>query len=229
MKSIISLSNVWKTYQMGESEIHAVLNVSFDVHEGEFLAVVGPSGSGKSTMMHLIGCLDTPTRGTIHLSGRNIAHLHESDLARIRGKLIGFVFQQFNLMPTLTSLENVMLPMMFQGYSRADRLRSASELLNRVGLGDRLHHKPGELSGGQCQRVAIARALANYPQVILADEPTGNLDSRTGKEVMMLLEDIHREGRTVVMVTHDKSLIHHAQRVIYLKDGQVENVVKHKR
>lgn len=214
---------------MGESQIHAVRDVSFDVHHGEFLAVVGPSGSGKSTMMNLIGCLDTPSQGTIHLEGRNIAHLHESDLARIRGKLIGFIFQQFNLMPTLTALENVMLPMMFQGENRTERLRRARELLMRVGLGDRLYHTPGELSGGQRQRVAIARALANRPRVTLADEPTGNLDSKTGKEVMAMLEGIHREGGTVVMVTHDPSLIRHAQRVIYLKDGGIERVVKHTR
>lgn len=225
-EALISFSNVWKTYAMGTTQIHAVKDVSLEVKKGEFLAVIGPSGAGKSTMMNLIGCLDTPSRGTIRLGGKDIAKLHESDLARIRGKMIGFVFQQFNLMPTLTALENVMLPMMFQGMPRDMRVQRAEQLLAQVGLTDRMYHTPGELSGGQRQRVAIARALANHPEVILADEPTGNLDSATGKEVVQMLCEINERGGTIVLVTHDQELIKHATRVIFLMDGGVEKVIK---
>ena len=225
-KVLIELKDVWKTYQMGDNIVHALRGVSFKIHQGEFVAVVGPSGSGKSTMMNIIGCLDIPTKGAVFLHDQNIAHLTESRLASIRGRTIGFIFQQFNLIPTLTALENVALPMLFQGSPLALRSAKAKQLLTKFGLGDRTHHKPNELSGGQSQRVAISRALANDPDVILADEPTGNLDSKTGLEVMKTLEYIHeKQGKTVVLVTHDLDLVHHAERVIHLKDGMVEKIV----
>lgn len=230
MRSIIELQNVWKTYRMGTNDVHALRGVSLDIKQGEFVAVVGSSGSGKSTMMNMIGCLDTPTSGKVFLNGRDISTLSESSLATIRGRTIGFIFQQFNLIPTLTAKENVMLPMMFQGKPLAERHRSADKILNQFGLAQRMHHKPSELSGGQSQRVAISRALSNNPDVVLADEPTGNLDSATGLEVMKALEKIHvQEGKTVVLVTHDLNLVHHAERVIYLKDGQVDKITKKRR
>lgn len=225
-KVLIALDNVWKTYQMGENQVHALRGVSFKIHQGEFVAVVGPSGSGKSTMMNIIGCLDIPSKGAVYLHDHNIAHMSESHLSSIRGRTIGFIFQQFNLIPTLTALENVALPMLFQGSSSTVRLARAQSLLTNFGLGDRVHHKPNELSGGQSQRVAISRALANNPDVVLADEPTGNLDSKTGAEVMKTLETIHeKQGKTIVLVTHDLNLVHHAERVIYLRDGMVEKIV----
>ncbi len=225
--SIIELRNAWKTYAMGDNNVHALRDVSLKIHQGEFVAVVGPSGSGKSTMINLIGCLDTPSKGSVFLKGHDIAKLSESTLARIRGKTIGFIFQQFNLIPTLTALENVMLPMVFQDVALATRQSTATQLLARFELSDRIHHKPSELSGGQSQRVAISRSLANNPEVVLADEPTGNLDSKTGAEVMRVLTELHlREGKTIVLVTHDLNLVHHAERVIYLKDGTIDNVVK---
>lgn len=224
---IIELRNVWKTYRMGHNDVHALKGVSMQIHRGEFVAVVGPSGSGKSTMMNIIGCLDIPTQGHVFLDGHDIAKMSESNLATIRGKKIGFVFQQFNLIPTLTAVENVTLPMIFQGTSTREREERGMTLLTHFGLKDRALHKPTELSGGQSQRVAISRALANNPEVILADEPTGNLDSKTGAEVMNTLKDIHlKEGKTVILVTHDLNLVHHAERVIYLKDGMIEKVKK---
>jgi len=224
---VIELQDVWKTYIMGKNEVNALRNVSLKIHKGEFVAVVGPSGSGKSTLMNLIGCLDIPTKGKVLLNGHDIANLSESKLAKIRGKTIGFIFQQFNLIPTLTALENVMLPMVFQDVAQKERINYGTKLLTRFGLKERIGHKPTELSGGQSQRVAISRALANNPEVLLADEPTGNLDSRTGFEVMNFLADMHiREGKTVVLVTHDLNLVHHAERVIYLKDGIIDKIVK---
>ncbi len=222
VKSIIKLDNVWKTYKMGEVEVHALRGLNLEVREGEFLAIQGPSGSGKSTAMNLIGCLDIPSKGTIYLSGQDISKLRESDLAQIRGRKIGFIFQQFNLINTLSAMENVMLPMIFQGISESDRKKKAKELLTLVELGDRMDHRPKELSGGQQQRVAIARALAVNPEVILADEPTGNLDSKTGVTVMDFLKKLNKEEKkTIVMVTHDDELAKEAQRIEYLKDGQV--------
>ncbi|HIH38988.1 ABC transporter ATP-binding protein [Candidatus Woesearchaeota archaeon] len=221
---MIKLSNVWKTYQMGTVEVHALRGLSLEIKQGEFLAIQGPSGSGKSTMVNAIGCLDVPTKGEIYLDGVNIATLGESALAQVRGKKIGFVFQTFNLLSTLTALENVMLPMIFQNIDKDERLERAGELLKSVGLGDRLTHKPGELSGGQRQRVAIARALANEPQVLLADEPTGNLDSNTGKQILEMIDELHKKRHmTVVMVTHDDNLAKKAERIAFLKDG---NIVK---
>jgi putative ABC transport system ATP-binding protein len=218
--TIIKLENVCKTYKMGDVEVKALSGVSMEIGRGEFVAIQGPSGSGKSTAMNMVGCLDIPTTGRIFLEHHNISHLHESDLAQIRGKKIGFIFQQFNLIPTLTALENVMLPMIFQNTSREHRLKRATELLELVELKDRMNHKPSEMSGGQQQRVAIARALANDPEVILADEPTGNLDSRTGTNVMEFLQKLHKEkGKTIIMVTHDSNLAKFADRIEFLKDG----------
>lgn len=221
-KAIIKLENVWKTYKMGDVEVNALRGISLEVKEGEFLAIQGPSGSGKSTAMNLIGCLDLPTKGSIYLSGKDISKLRESDLAQIRGKKIGFIFQQFNLINTLTAMENVMLPLIFQGISLKERQKRAISLLDLVELKERINHKPKELSGGQQQRVAIARALAVDPEVILADEPTGNLDSKTGSTVMDFLKKLNEEKKkTIVMVTHDDILAKKAKRIIFLKDGQI--------
>jgi putative ABC transport system ATP-binding protein len=219
---IIELKDVWKTYTMGEAEVHALRGLNLQVEEGEFLSIMGPSGSGKSTAMNMIGCLDIPSKGVILLDNVNIAHLHESDLAQIRGQKIGFIFQKFNLIPTLSAKENIMLPMIFQGIPEAERRRRGEELLRLVDLGDRMDHRPGELSGGQQQRVAIARALAVKPTVILADEPTGNLDSKTGGSVMDFLRKLHEEeGATIVLVTHDEHVAKNADRIEYLRDGAI--------
>ncbi len=220
--TIIKLDDVWKTYRMGEVEVHALRGLSLEIKKGEFVAIQGPSGSGKSTAMNMIGCLDVPTKGTIYLEHQNISELSESDLAQIRGQKIGFIFQQFNLIKTLTAIENVMLPMIFQGISEEQRIKRATELLTMVDLGERLDHKTTELSGGQQQRVAIARALSVDPEVVLADEPTGNLDSKTGNNVMDFLQKLHKEKKkTIVMVTHDDNLAHYAQRIEFLKDGKI--------
>lgn len=223
-KQIIRLEDVWKIYPMGKNvKVEALRGVSLTVYSGEFVAITGASGSGKSTMMNLVGCLDKPTRGKIFLDEKNISSLRESRLAEIRGKKIGFIFQQFNLIPTLTALENVMLPMEFQNAPSSKIKERAKNILEQVGLKDRMHHRPAELSGGQAQRVAMARSLANNPEVILADEPTGNLDSTTGKYIMDLLCTLHeKEGKTVVMVTHDIHLVKYAKRIVQLKDGRVE-------
>jgi putative ABC transport system ATP-binding protein len=207
---------------MGENLVHALQGIDLDVRQGEFIAIQGPSGSGKSTAMNLIGCLDIPSKGDILLDGHNISKLAESDLAQIRGRKIGFIFQKFNLIETLTALENVMLPMTFQGIPEHERLKRAKSLLTQFGLGDRMDHKPNELSGGQQQRVAISRALAVDPPVILADEPTGNLDSKTGKEVMLFLRELNENhGKTIVLVTHDDVLARAADRIAFLKDGTI--------
>lgn len=217
---IIKLDNVWKIYKMGDVEVPALRGMSLDIYPHEFVAIMGPSGSGKSTAMNMVGCLDVPTKGHIYLDGKDISKMNESDLAQIRGKKIGFIFQSFNLMQNLSALENVMLPMTFQGVPRAKREETAKKLLKLVRLEDRMNHKPTELSGGQQQRVAIARALSNNPDVILADEPTGNLDSKTGIEVMEMLKKLHEEeGKTIIMVTHDKNIGSNADRIAYLKDG----------
>lgn len=223
MSILIELKKVEKIYHVGDVEVKALRGVNLKIKKGEFLAILGPSGSGKSTLLNSIGCLDVPTRGTIHLGEFDIEKLGESELAQIRGKKIGFVFQSFNLIPSLTALENVALPMIFQRTQKEERLKKAKEFLNLVGLGDRINHKPNELSGGQMQRVAIARALSNDPEVILADEPTGNLDSNTEKEIMELLAELHKKyKRTVVMITHNTNLARYAQRTVRLKDGIIE-------
>lgn len=219
---IIKIENVWKTYKVGDIEVHALRGLNLEVKRGEFLAIQGPSGSGKSTAMNMVGCLDIPTKGSVHLERHNISKMPESSLAKIRGEKIGFIFQQFNLINTLSALENVTLPMIFQGIPKEERQRKAKELLEMVGLVERMYHRPTELSGGQQQRVAIARALSNDPEVILADEPTGNLDSKTGENVMNFLEKLHKEkNTTIVMVTHDAGLAKHAERIEYLKDGVI--------
>jgi len=219
--TIIKLENVWKVYQMGEVKVNALRGLNLEVKEDEFLAIMGPSGSGKSTAVNMIGCLDIPTKGKIFLDKQDISKLSESDLAQIRGRRIGFIFQQFNLIGTLSALENVALPMLFQDTDRETRLKTATKLLEMVELGDRLHHRPSELSGGQQQRVAIARSLANDPEVVLADEPTGNLDSKTGEVVIRFLERLNKEGKTIIMVTHDANVAKHAHRQEYLKDGKI--------
>ena len=225
MKDIIRLEEVWKTYRMGEVAVNALRGVSCEIERGEFVAITGSSGSGKSTMMHLVGCLDLPTRGRVLLAGEDISRMSESRLAAVRGRKIGFVFQQFNLIPTMTAQENVMLPMDFQGMDPEKAKEHAARLLDQVGLADRANHLPTQLSGGQMQRVAIARSLAVDPDIILADEPTGNLDSKTGQFVMDLLKRIHREeGKTIIIVTHDLNLVMYGERIVYLKDGQVERV-----
>ncbi len=220
--SIIRLEKVWKTYVMGEVEVHALKDVSLDIARGDFVAITGTSGSGKSTMMNLVGCLDIPSKGIIFLDEKDISTMHESELAQIRGRKIGFIFQQFNLIPTLTTLENVMLPLQFQDVDDDVAKEKATKLLKLVGLGDRMDHRPTQLSGGQQQRVAIARSLVNDPDVILGDEPTGNLDSKTGMEVLDILHKLWKdEGKTIIMVTHDLKLASHAKRIIKLKDGQI--------
>jgi len=226
-KEVIRLRNVSKHYPMGDSIVKALNHLEFKVFEGEFVAIMGPSGSGKSTAMNLVGSLDMPTYGTIYLDDEDISEFAESDLAQVRGKRIGFIFQSFNLIPNLTVKENVMLPMMFQGTSVKDRDDRARELLRLVELGDRMDHYPGEISGGQMQRVAIARSLANDPEVILADEPTGNLDSKTGENVMTFLEKLNRQGKTIIMVTHDADLAEkHADVIYWLLDGKLDKVTK---
>ena len=222
-KTVIHLKNVRKTYLMGNVEVHALRGVNLDIKENDFVAIVGPSGSGKSTLLNMVGCLDVPSAGTIELNGISITDLSESDLAQVRGRSIGFIFQFFNLLPSLNALENVALPLVFQDVPREDREDRAEELLRMLGLGGRMDHLPSELSGGEQQRVAIARALAPNPKVILADEPTGNLDLKTGHDIMKLLQELHRkERKTLIIVTHDKLIADYAHRVVRLVDGQVD-------
>jgi putative ABC transport system ATP-binding protein len=229
-KAIINLKDVWKIYQMGEVEVPALRGIDLEVRKGEFLTIAGASGSGKSTMMNVVGCLDIPTKGEIFLGSQNIANLSESELAHTRGKKIGFIFQQFNLIPTLNALENVMLPPAFQDEDESVSRERALRLLKMVGLSDRLKHLPSQLSGGQMQRVAIARALAVNPEIILADEPTGNLDSRTGRFIIDFLHQVHEDDdKTIIMVTHDIHLTRFADRVVHLKDGKIERVECKKR
>lgn len=221
-KPIIKIRDVWKIYKMGEVKVKALRGLNLDIYPGEFISIQGPSGSGKSTAMNMVGCLDTPTRGHVFLEGKDISTLYESDLAQLRGRKVGFIFQQFNLINTLTALENVMLPMAFQDVPKEERIKKASDTLTFLGLGERTNHKPTELSGGQQQRVAIARALANDPDIILADEPTGNLDSKTGKYIMEFLTKLNKEKKkTIIMVTHDRNLGKFAQKTYLLKDGVI--------
>lgn len=223
MKEIISLKNIRRSYQIGEETIHALSDLSLSIAKNEYVALMGPSGSGKSTLMNIIGCLDTPSSGEYVLNGQSVANMSDNELAAVRNKEIGFVFQTFNLLPRASTLENVALPLVYAGYSKADREKRALEVLESVGLGNRVKHKPNELSGGQRQRVAVARALVNHPSIILADEPTGNLDSKTSVEIMGLFEEIHKLGNTVVLVTHEEDIALHAHRIVRLKDGKVES------
>ena len=219
----VSLSNVRKTYRIGEP-VHALDGVSLEVPQGSYTAIMGPSGSGKSTLMNLVGCLDTPTEGTVVVGGREVETLSDRERTRLRGTEVGFVFQTFNLMPRLTAVENVALPLVFDDWSRADRTERARDLLEDVGLGDRLSHLPTELSGGQRQRVAIARALATDPAIILADEPTGNVDTETGDRIMALLGELHADGHTILLVTHERRIAEHAERIVHVRDGTIERI-----
>ena len=226
--ALISMRDIWKTYEMGDEPLHALRGVSFDVQRGEYLAIIGPSGSGKSTLMNLIGCLDSPTRGRYWLNGHDVSALNDDELARIRNKEIGFVFQTFNLLARATALHNVELPLIYAGISSADRHDRAKNALSSVELSDRMMHRPNELSGGQRQRVAIARALVNHPSLLLADEPTGALDTHTSIEIMNLFERLHAEGNTIIVVTHEPDIAARAHRVISIRDGQIEKDEKNR-
>jgi putative ABC transport system ATP-binding protein len=219
---VIRTYNLWKTYVMGDQEIHAVSGVDIEIKRGEYVAIMGPSGSGKSTLMNLIGCLDTPTTGQYYINGNLVSEMTDDELARIRNKEIGFVFQTFNLLPRATSLHNVELPLIYSGVSSEKRIEMAKQAMRQVDLEKRMYHKPNELSGGQRQRVAVARALVNNPSILLADEPTGNLDTATGNEIMALFERLHEAGNTIVLVTHEHDIALHAHRVIHVRDGKVE-------
>ena len=221
--SILQLENIRKSYYLGKQELPVLKGITLDIFKNEYVALMGPSGSGKSTLMNILGCLDSPTGGKYILNGKDVSRMPDDDLAEVRNKEIGFVFQQFNLLPRLTAAENVALPLIYSGVSKKERIERAAAVLNKVKLDDRMHHKPNELSGGQCQRVAIARALINNPAIILADEPTGNLDSKTSYEIMDILGKIHADGNTVILVTHEEDISHFAHRLIRLKDGSVES------
>jgi putative ABC transport system ATP-binding protein len=222
-KPVIIIRDLKKLYKMGRSVVRALNGVSFEVKKNEYIAIMGPSGSGKSTLMNMIGCLDTPTSGDYILNQNNVSELNDAELANVRNREIGFVFQTFNLLPRTDCLNNVELPLIYSGLKSAERKKRATATLEKVGLGDRLDHKPNELSGGQRQRVAIARALVNNPSILLADEPTGNLDSKTGDEIMMLFEDLYRSGNTILVVTHEQEVAEHARRIIRLRDGIIES------
>ena len=220
-KALILTQDLWKTYEMGSTEVHALQGVSFAIQRNDYVAIMGPSGSGKSTLMNLIGCLDTPTKGEYWLNGRLVSEMDDDELAHIRNKEIGFVFQTFNLLARATALHNVELPLIYSGIPAKERSEQAKKSLQMVELSDRMHHKPNELSGGQRQRVAIARALVNHPSIILADEPTGNLDSQTGVEIMKLFDRLHAEGNTIILVTHERDIAEYAHRVISIRDGKI--------
>ena len=228
MSALIDIRDVTKTYEMGaETIVHALAGVTLSIEGGDYVAIMGPSGSGKSTLMNLIGCLDTPTTGSYVLKEREIATMNDDELAQIRNKEIGFIFQTFNLLPRADAVQNVELPLVYSGLPRKDRKARAEKALDAVGLGSRKHHRPNELSGGQRQRVAIARALVNEPSILLADEPTGNLDSKTGEEILALMDDLHRGGNTIILVTHEDELAQHASRVVRLRDGKIISDVRH--
>ena len=223
MNTIISLNNISRKYTLGTEVIHALRSITTNIYQNEYVALMGSSGSGKSTLMNIIGCLDTPSGGEYILKGIDVSHMTDNELAEVRNKEIGFVFQTFNLLPRSTALENVALPLVYAGVSKADRDARAMKVLSDVGLGDRVKHRPNELSGGQRQRVAVARALVNNPAIILADEPTGNLDSKTSEEIMLLFEEIHKKGNTIIVVTHEEDIARHAHRIIRLRDGLIES------
>jgi len=220
---LIEIRNIVKLYIMGTEELYALKGVSVNIKKNEYVAIMGPSGSGKSTLMNIVGCLDTPSSGEYFLNGKNVSEMDDDELAEIRNREIGFVFQTFNLLARSNALHNVELPLIYGGLSKADRIEKAEEALYNVGLEDRMNHKPNELSGGQRQRVAIARALVNNPSIILADEPTGNLDSKTGEEIMALLEELNQKGNTIIIVTHEEEVAHHAHRIIKIRDGMIES------
>ena len=220
--NVINIKNISKTYVMGEEQVHALQDVSIQIDRGEYVAIMGPSGSGKSTLMNILGCLDTPSTGLYEFNGVNVSEMNDNELAKIRNKEIGFVFQTFNLIPRSDALHNVELPLIYGGVNSHERKRLAAESLQHVSLGDRMHHRPNELSGGQRQRVAIARALVTKPSIILADEPTGNLDTKTGDEIMALLEELNHNGNTIILVTHEEYIAEHANRIIRVRDGRVE-------
>ena len=221
--NVIEVKNLEKTYYVGDMEVNALRGVSFNILKSQFSAIMGPSGSGKSTLMHIIGCLDSPTKGEYHLNGENVANMQDDQLAKIRNKEIGFVFQKFHLLPRNTALENVMLPLKYASIGKTERSKKAMEALTQVGLADRVDHRPSELSRGQQQRVAIARALVNSPAILFADEPTGNLDSKTGEEVMNLLHELNNKGQTIVLITHEKEIADQTERTIFIRDGKIES------
>ncbi len=223
MSNVIEIRNIIRDFPLGQETVHVLKGIDLDIESGDYIAIMGPSGSGKSTLMNLLGCLDTPTSGSYNLNGKDVSKMSDDELAEIRNKEIGFVFQTFNLMPRTTALENVALPMIYAGISKKDRTKRAEEVLEDVGLADRMDHKPNQLSGGQRQRVAMGRALVNNPSIILADEPTGNLDSKTSEEIMDLLDEIHSKGNTVIVVTHEEDIAAKAHRVIRLIDGMVDS------
>ncbi|MFT5641242.1 MAG: putative ABC transport system ATP-binding protein [Cyclobacteriaceae bacterium] len=228
MDLVIKIRNITRDFPLGNEVVKVLKGIDLDIEKGEYVALMGPSGSGKSTLMNLLGCLDTPTSGSYFLSGKDVSNMSDDDLAEIRNKEIGFVFQTFNLLPRTTALENVALPMVYAGISKGDRKTRAEEVLTEVGLADRMDHKPNQLSGGQRQRVAVGRALVNKPSIILADEPTGNLDSVTSLEILTLFDEIHKQGNTVIVVTHEEEVAEHAHRVIRLRDGMVESDIRKK-
>lgn len=228
MKPIIKIEHLWKTYKMGFQEIHALNDLSLEIFQNEYVAIMGPSGSGKSTLMNVLGCLDSPTAGDYFLNETNVSGMTDADLAEVRNKEIGFVFQTFNLLARQTALDNVALPLVYAGMSKGQRKERAQEVLTSVGLGDRVDHRPNQLSGGQRQRVAVARALVNDPSIILADEPTGNLDTKTSYEIMALFDELHQQGNTIILVTHEEDIAMYAERVVTLRDGKVEKITKNK-
>ncbi|EZH73128.1 putative ABC transport system ATP-binding protein [Aquimarina sp. EL_43] len=228
MGNVIEIRGIIRNFQLGQETVYVLKGIDLDIARGEYLAIMGPSGSGKSTLMNLLGCLDTPTGGTYNLNGNDVSKMTDNELADIRNREIGFVFQTFNLLPRTTALDNVALPMVYAGASKKDRTVRAEEVLTDVGLSDRMDHKPNQLSGGQRQRVAVGRALVNKPSIILADEPTGNLDSKTSLEIMQLFDEIHAAGNTVILVTHEEEVAAHAHRVIRLRDGMIESDVRNK-
>ncbi|WP_103071248.1 ABC transporter ATP-binding protein [Aquimarina sediminis] len=228
MGNVIEIRGIVRNFQLGQETVYVLKGIDLNIARGEYLAIMGPSGSGKSTLMNLLGCLDTPTSGTYNLNGNDVSMMTDNELADIRNREIGFVFQTFNLLPRTTALDNVALPMVYAGISKKDRVIRAEEVLTDVGLSDRMDHKPNQLSGGQRQRVAVGRALVNKPSIILADEPTGNLDSKTSLEIMQLFDEIHAAGNTVILVTHEEEVAEHAHRVIRLRDGMIESDVRNK-